>query len=1037
MASDGALTLSFKVQSQGAGTLKQLAGDAKGFEAALKGVSMQAGKLNTGALNFAAISTGISQAQRMVEGLQNTIRGLTDAYAVQEEAERQLAVTMRNSMDATDEQIQRIKDLCAAQQEQGIIGDEVQMAGAQELSTYLGLTSSLETLIPVLNDMNAQQYGLNATTESSVTIATMLGKVMQGQTGALKRYGYEFDSVQEHILKYGEESERAAVLAEVVSQSVGGMNAQLAQTDSGRMKQLANALGDVKEQLGKAVSGLAPAISLLANLSIVGGNLMKLYAAFTATAKAMGIYKVKALAAKTVTVMCGVSASRTAVTMRVMSAAMRSGAYSATALKLALRGLMNATGVGIAISVVTEAITYLMNKMDDARESIGDTSDSLEDFGRSLRDLGALVASNAQEEMGQLERLYQTAKNDTKSRTERAAAVAELQRLYPDYFRNISKENIQVSDLTRSYNALKDNILATARARAAATKIEQNAGLLIEKDTELTELRAAREAQSAAVEAARARFSEAQNLQNRYTLNPISATNATDAASMRAGDAFRQAQTNESARALSSAEEALRTTDESIERITQEIAEINAANEHLAEIAGSAPAAPDLVTPTTTTRSGGSTIRDEAAEAAAIDVSEVMGRNLQCLADYDKALSDLNKKMQYVGADEVRIIRGHITALEERRDATFGVAEAEVAAHERTAPKSLDQLNTIHELTEAISYLREVQESQSADEVAATEATIQAHERKLSALRRGIDLTAMQSEVDEINSLSGQELKVRVQGIGFDELTNKIKSLQEILADTENPVTEQQRRQIEGLIQTYARWRKESIGAFDTFRSGWDSVKGIAGGINGISDALSGNANAWEKITAIVDGFIQIYDGIMGVVRIIGMLTTASEGLTVAKTVEGAAQVAAGEATVGAAAEGVVASGAQTVANKAETASWAELAAAKFMAAHASIPFVGFAAGAAFAAGSTALIQGIGAMPFAKGGIAYGPTLGLFGEYAGASTNPEVVAPLDKLRSLIEPQGPVSLEISDFRLKGRTAVALIKQEYNHKSRTHG
>lgn len=38
---------------------------------------------------------------------------------------------------------------------------------------------------------------------------------------------------------------------------------------------------------------------------------------------------------------------------------------------------------------------------------------------------------------------------------------------------------------------------------------------------------------------------------------------------------------------------------------------------------------------------------------------------------------------------------------------------------------------------------------------------------------------------------------------------------------------------------------------------------------------------------------------------------------------------------------------------------------------------------------------------FAEGGIVSGPTLGLMGEYPGASSNPEVVAPLDKLKSMI------------------------------------
>ncbi|MDM1408052.1 hypothetical protein [Myroides sp. DF42-4-2] len=40
---------------------------------------------------------------------------------------------------------------------------------------------------------------------------------------------------------------------------------------------------------------------------------------------------------------------------------------------------------------------------------------------------------------------------------------------------------------------------------------------------------------------------------------------------------------------------------------------------------------------------------------------------------------------------------------------------------------------------------------------------------------------------------------------------------------------------------------------------------------------------------------------------------------------------------------------------------------------------------------------------FADGGVVYGPTLGLMGEYAGATRNPEVIAPLNKLKDLIEP----------------------------------
>jgi phage-related minor tail protein len=48
-----------------------------------------------------------------------------------------------------------------------------------------------------------------------------------------------------------------------------------------------------------------------------------------------------------------------------------------------------------------------------------------------------------------------------------------------------------------------------------------------------------------------------------------------------------------------------------------------------------------------------------------------------------------------------------------------------------------------------------------------------------------------------------------------------------------------------------------------------------------------------------------------------------------------------------------------------------------------------------------------GVTPFADGGIVSGPTMGLVGEYPGAKTNPEVIAPLDKLRSMLGGQNVV------------------------------
>ena len=263
MASNSTISISFELKD-GKNVLKTLTVEAKDLQKFLNATVSEADKLNKKFINFAAVATGIDAISKSIKSVQGIIGELSDAYSAQIVVEKKLETTMRNSMDARAEDIQSIKDLCSVQQELGVIGDEVQLAGAQEMATYLGEKESLEKLIPVMNDMLAQQYGLNATQESAASIATMLGKVMNGQVGALSRYGYTFDEAQEKILKFGTESERAAVLCDVVSASVGGMNAELANTDIGKQKQLENTIGDIKEQLGSLAQQVSPFASIAA-----------------------------------------------------------------------------------------------------------------------------------------------------------------------------------------------------------------------------------------------------------------------------------------------------------------------------------------------------------------------------------------------------------------------------------------------------------------------------------------------------------------------------------------------------------------------------------------------------------------------------------------------------------------------------------------------------------------------------------------------------------------------------------------------------
>ena len=144
----------------------------------------------------------------------------------------------------------RIRKLTAQQQRTGVIGDEIQLAGAQELAIHLTNVESLEKLIPVMNDLTAKQQGFKATQEGAASVAAMLGKAMDGNVMMLERAGIKFSEVQKKIMQTGTEEQRAATLAEVLKEKVGGMNEALANTPEGRVVQLNNAYGDLQERLG-------------------------------------------------------------------------------------------------------------------------------------------------------------------------------------------------------------------------------------------------------------------------------------------------------------------------------------------------------------------------------------------------------------------------------------------------------------------------------------------------------------------------------------------------------------------------------------------------------------------------------------------------------------------------------------------------------------------------------------------------------------------------------------------------------------------
>ena len=203
------------------------------------------------------IVDGIKELASVVKDFARDLHEWAEGYRELEVYEKQFESNIKNTADATDEQIASLKQLAKQKERNGVISAKAITSAYQELATYVEEAESIEGLTDALTDMAAQQYGVDATDESVRNLATTLGKALaNGDYSGLTRLGYGFTDAQERIMKFGTEAQRVAVINDVIESSIGGMNQALAQTDSGKIFQMASYFNDVKSAVGEVVSEL-------------------------------------------------------------------------------------------------------------------------------------------------------------------------------------------------------------------------------------------------------------------------------------------------------------------------------------------------------------------------------------------------------------------------------------------------------------------------------------------------------------------------------------------------------------------------------------------------------------------------------------------------------------------------------------------------------------------------------------------------------------------------------------------------------------
>lgn len=189
----------------------------------------------------------------------NAIQNEIDEVVVPVAAETMALTAAYNQITAKASEIQG----------RGIYGDEAMIAAAAEFSTYFTDTDAIEMMMDTLANYAMGMSGGGAIDSAGmVNYATNLGKIMSGSYDAMTKKGFEFTDAQKAIIEgeatreqivasLGEEyldmsadMQAAAAISQVIDESWAGLYESMSNTPEGKIIQMTNTWGDMKETIG-------------------------------------------------------------------------------------------------------------------------------------------------------------------------------------------------------------------------------------------------------------------------------------------------------------------------------------------------------------------------------------------------------------------------------------------------------------------------------------------------------------------------------------------------------------------------------------------------------------------------------------------------------------------------------------------------------------------------------------------------------------------------------------------------------------------
>lgn len=225
---------------------------------------------------FAMALPGLTQMANMVyRPLRAFSQGSINLFNTQNRAEKLLQFGMQRN--GTADRFQELRDYASAIQKRTIYGDEAMLTAAGGWQNRIKDVNNSKRMMDLVADYAAKSTGGGeVSAEQMRGFSQQLMQALSGRAVTLKAQGYDISAIErlnEYRRKGGTVTEdmEVATLEEVLS-SVKGAAEELAKTDEGKIIQTKNAMGDLREEVGRRLQPVFSRVasSIMKNMPTIG-----------------------------------------------------------------------------------------------------------------------------------------------------------------------------------------------------------------------------------------------------------------------------------------------------------------------------------------------------------------------------------------------------------------------------------------------------------------------------------------------------------------------------------------------------------------------------------------------------------------------------------------------------------------------------------------------------------------------------------------------------------------------------------------------